>query len=417
MIAAAPLAAQTLTAAGLVCGARALGELFDRLRQPRVIGEICAGILLGPSLLGRWAPTSLLAPADGGRGTYAGEIAWLYDAGLVLLMMASGAQCKRLFRADAGREVGWLVVLGSGLPFAVALVLAPLLPLRAIAAQPYHPASVLIVLGIAAAVTSIPVIVRIFHDLDILQTRFARLVLEVAIVDDVVLWGLLAVATDLAAGHASPRGVESHMMASASCVALALTALPALVRRATGGDAYRRRPRACGGLAVAAAFAFVAAAAGAGVNLALAAFLAGSALGSAADDGRSVAAFSRVAFRTLVPLYFALVGYAIDFSQSFSLAMCAAVVVGASLVKVMSTWAGAAMAGFTGRDSLNLSIALNARGGPGIVVASVSYEAGIISDTFFTALIVLALVTSQLAGAWLAYVLRRGLPLLGPAHD
>jgi Kef-type K+ transport system membrane component KefB len=73
---------------------------------------------------------------------------------------------------------------------------------------------------------------------------------------------------------------------------------------------------------------------------------------------------------------------------------------------------GARLAGFRGLDLLNLSVATNARGGPGIVLASVAYDAGIINAAFYTTLVLMAVLTSQAAGAWLEYVLRKGWPLL-----
>jgi Kef-type K+ transport system membrane component KefB len=75
---------------------------------------------------------------------------------------------------------------------------------------------------------------------------------------------------------------------------------------------------------------------------------------------------------------------------------------------------GARLAGFTGLDIVNLAVATNARGGPGIVLASVALDAGIINGAFYTTLVLVALLTSQAAGAWLALVLRRGWPLLAP---
>jgi len=81
-------------------------------------------------------------------------------------------------------------------------------------------------------------------------------------------------------------------------------------------------------------------------------------------------------------------------------------------VKVISAGIGARAAGFNFGDSLNLANALNARGGPGIVLASVAFDAGIISSTLYTTLVLVAILTSQAAGAWLTHVLRQGRPLL-----
>src|SRR5581483_9803434 len=84
------------------------------------------------------------------------------------------------------------------------------------------------------------------------------------------------------------------------------------------------------------------------------------------------------------------------------------------VVKILSVCLAGRFAGFRGLDLVNLAITTNARGGPGIVLASVAFDAGIISATFYTTLVLAAVLTSQLAGAWLDYVLRRGWPLLSP---
>ena len=83
-------------------------------------------------------------------------------------------------------------------------------------------------------------------------------------------------------------------------------------------------------------------------------------------------------------------------------------------MKILSVSLAGRCAGFRGLDLVNLSITTNARGGPGIVLASVAYEAGIISPQFYTTLVLVAVVTSQIAGTWLEYVLRTNRSLLAP---
>ncbi len=95
--------------------------------------------------------------------------------------------------------------------------------------------------------------------------------------------------------------------------------------------------------------------------------------------------------------------------------MTVAFIVGSCLVKIVSVSLAARFAGFRGLDLINLAITTNARGGPGIVLASVAFDAGIISPKFYTTLVLAAIITSQVAGAWLDYVLRRGWSLLTPA--
>jgi Kef-type K+ transport system membrane component KefB len=149
------------------------------------------------------------------------------------------------------------------------------------------------------------------------------------------------------------------------------------------------------------------------VSLVFAAFLAGFAVGAdqllSAD---ALASLGRVSFAVFIPIYFAIVGYRLDLGKDFSLSMLALFVAGGCVVKLISAGMGARLARFRGLDAINLAVALNARGGPGIVLASVAYDAGIINGAFFTTLVLMAIITSQVAGAWLEYVLRKGWPLL-----
>jgi Kef-type K+ transport system membrane component KefB len=123
-------------------------------------------------------------------------------------------------------------------------------------------------------------------------------------------------------------------------------------------------------------------------------------------------AIGKVSFAFFIPVYFALVGLKLDLIRGFSLWMITAFILGSCIVKILSVSLAGRFAGFRGLDLLNLAITTNARGGPGIVLASVAFDAGIISPKFYTTLVLAAVLTSQAAGAWLDYVLRKGWPLL-----
>ena len=269
------------------------------------------------------------------------------------------------------------------------------------------------VIGIAVAVTSIPVISRIFHDLGILHTRVARLVLGVAVVEDIVLWGILAVAVALASsGPVSPLTLVRPVAAALAFFVMGLTVLPFLVRRVSGASwnvLARSAPMA---YVVTVLFAYTALAAAIDVSMVFAAFLAGYAMLGNDDLAEPRQTINRVSFAVFIPIYFAVVGYQLDVTRTFSLQMVVIVLALACGVKLVSAGLGARLAGFPWRDAVNLSVALNARGGPGIVLASVAYDAKIINAAFYTTLVLLAVLTSQAAGAWIDYVLRRGWPLL-----
>jgi Kef-type K+ transport system membrane component KefB len=155
------------------------------------------------------------------------------------------------------------------------------------------------------------------------------------------------------------------------------------------------------------------------VSLVFAAFLAGFAVVHKRRRlfADALEAIGKVSFAFFIPVYFAIVGLKLDLIRGFSWRMLVAFLVGSCVVKILSVALAGRCAGFRRLDLLNLAITTNARGGPGIVLASVAFEAGIISPKFYTTLVVVAVLTSQMAGAWLDYVLAQGWPLLTPVTD
>jgi Kef-type K+ transport system membrane component KefB len=329
-------------------------------------------------------------------------------------MFVSGTETRRLFGKDDRRQVAWLAMVGTGFPFLVTLLLIPLFPFQHLMGTSNQRSALILVIGIAVAVTSIPVISRIFHDLRILHTRFARLVLSVAVLEDIALWAVLAVATALAKSSVLPKAeISRHIAATLIYFGLGLTIAPALLKRlqqTRWNILVEASPIA---YLVAVLFAFCAAAALLDVNLVFAAFLAGYGVSNQREFfASSLDSLSRFSFAVFIPLYFLLVGYRLDLWKNFSLTVLIIVLVVACAIKLLSVGLGARLAGFRGLDLLNLAVATNARGGPGIVLASVAYDAGIVNAAGYTTLVLLAVLTSQAAGAWLEYVLRKGWPLL-----
>ncbi|MCU1287271.1 MAG: transporter, family [Acidobacteriales bacterium] len=396
-----------------------LGYLFARLRQPRVIGEILAGVLLGPSVLAHIAPNSTVAVALAGASSnisdsHQAALGFLYNLGLLLLMFVSGAETKNLFNNEDRRELTWLGLVGTGLPFIIALAVSPLMPRASLMGPAHQSTSLLLVIGIAVAVTSIPVISRILRDLGILHTRFARLILGVAVCEDIFLWAVLALAVSLAKDGSVPAHmIAIHTAQTLVYLGLGLFVMPkvlAAINRSKWNPFIAGSPIAYVCLIL---LGYSAIAATLDVSLVFAAFLAGFALAKSSDGFQSAfETVGKTAFAIFIPIYFALVGSKLDLSRAFSYQMLLWFLTFACVVKLISAGLGSRFAGFSWRDSLNLSIALNARGGPGIVLASVALEAGIINRNFYTTLVIVALLTSQLAGAWLDFVLRKGWPLL-----
>lgn len=398
------MSAQDLTSVvpllvALLAAAHAAGFVFARLRQPRVVGEIAGGALLGAVIL----PDSVRT----GAASVALDAA--ASVGLVALMFLSGTGMKRLLAPEDRRATTWLAVVGTLLPFVVTVAVVPFVPLDRIRGDAAGTIPIVLVLGIAAAVTSIPVISRIFHDLGVLDTRFARLVLGVAVLEDVALWVVLAVATALATAKEMPVSkIAEHVAATSAYLLAALALVPRVVKwleRRPENLVFRRVPLVWV-VAILAVYSLSASACG--VSLVFAAFFAGFAL-APEDEGarRAVATLDKLSYAVLIPLYFAVVGFRMELGASFSLVAVTVLLAAACAVKLASVALGAWLAGFRGRDLVNLAVATNARGGPGIVLASIAHDMRIVNGAGYTALVILAVVTSQAAGVWLERVLRR----------
>jgi Kef-type K+ transport system membrane component KefB len=411
----------------VLAAAHATGYIFERLRQPRLVGEILAGILLGPFVMGRIAPeayATLFGQAAGAdrTGVVLGFVYWF---GLIFLMFISGSQVRGVLAEENRGQTAWILGVGTPLPFflVLALGLFSVLPIDPLVGAAGERMATLLVLSIAVAVTSIPVISRIFYDLRIMHTRFASLILGAAVFEDIVLWAVLAVATALAGAAALPEGdvvraVSSHVGATMAYVTLALFVMPRVVRAVSRWRWNVFRKSSPLGYVVLVLFVYGAVAALLKVNMVFSAFLAGyGVVGGIGGTERErfapvLQAIEQFAAATFVPMYFTLVGHRLVFGAEFSLPMLLLFVAGSSLLALLSVALGARAAGFRGLDVLNIAITTNARGGPGIVLASVAYDAGIINAAFYTTLVLAAVITSQIAGVWLRMVLSRGWPLL-----
>jgi K+:H+ antiporter len=393
----------------LLLAAHIVGWCVARMRQPRVIGEIVGGIVLGPSLLG------LIGSTPSARfHVSADALGFLYQFGLVLLMFSVGCETKGLGAQQDRREVGWLASVGTIVPFVVMLVASPLLPLDRFLGAARNRGALLLVLCVAVSVTSIPVISRIFIDLGIAQTRFARVVLSVAILDDVALLAILAVALAMPrAENISAAQFVGRIAAALGFFILGLTVFRSVTKRLTHAKwNVLARDRALAWVAVV-LLAYTSLATSIGVNAVFAGFLAGYALNTEVDPvRRALDSLNEVSLGLFVPIYFGMVGLQLDLPHSFSFGAFIFVLLGACVFKITAVGLGARLAALSWRETWNVAVALNARGGPGIVLASLAMEARIINQEAYTILVLLALVTSSAAGTWLESVIRRGQPLL-----
>jgi Kef-type K+ transport system membrane component KefB len=389
----------------VLTAALAGGHLFERLKLPRVIGEIVGGIALGPSALGLVLPQaqSWLFAGSGPQPALLSAFYWL---GLILLMFTAGFRLRSHAEAEGRRMVVALVLGAFALPFAFGFLAAPLV---ADAARG-DALAFRLVMGIGAAVTSIPVIARIFLEAGIMDSRFARDVVAAATLQDLILWVVLAVATALQHGKgAAPVDLAVVAAATVAFAVLSLWLGPSLLRFAGRFGVRHFSEASLTGYALLVCLFFVAAASLLGVNLVFGALVAGLVI-ARFPSPYLIPVKQRIADIAIwffVPIYFALVGLRLDLNHQLDWQLAAGFVAATTVVKIGSVMIAARLAGAAAGTALDYAIAMNTRGGPGIVLASVALAAGIIDERMFTALVLASILTSLATGLWVRWRLAR----------
>src|SRR5947199_1840566 len=398
----------------LLFTAHFFGFLFYESKLPRVIGEIFGGLLLGPTLLGYFSLPAMnwlfgAFPAEGKL------IALISNFGLVLLMFISGFEIQRSFSRE-DRRIATAFLLGATIvPFLIGVAIPYLYNLAAYSGPNGNPLSLAIIVGIGVSVTSIPVISKIFIDLKIINTRFAKIVLAIATVEDVIQFAALAIATGVGASASTSLSLIGYTpFVTFALFGAAMLGLPRLIRytiRSRFDVLVKFHPSR---YALFLCFLMVALASLLNVNIVFGACLAGVAVGMMPEEVFALAKsqVKSISLAVFTPVYFAVVGLKLDLVHSFDILFFLGFLVFSTALK----GGGALVVGRLIKQrrlpSLNLAIALNARGGPGIVLATVAFDLGLISETFFVALVLTAIVTSLIAGFWLRYVKKKGWDLL-----
>ncbi len=397
--------------------AHVFGYLFEHFRLPRVIGEICAGIVLGPSVLGLFG-IEFLDLSDNTEQSGAALVHAVYWLGLILLMIVSGFRISGHSVGSESRIIGLLFVASTFIPMTCALLVSPFFNLEQYMGPSGTELKITIIFCIAVAVTSIPVISKIFLDLNLMKTRFARIVLVSSTLQDVVLWSGVAVALGLTATSTKSEdlaieGITAVTVTLFFC-AFGIALTPIGYKAASKVSISRLLLSSKLGFILAWCFLLVALASVLNVNLIFGALVAGVGIGLLGDDRldkekRQISAFSLGFF---VPIYFAIVGYQIDLVHSFDPALFFGFLLFSSAIEMVCVFAAMRLARFNALTSFNFSMAMNTRGGPGIVLASVSYQFGIIDERLYVALVLSAIVTSLISGTWFRAISERGLSLM-----
>ncbi|MHB2000396.1 MAG: cation:proton antiporter [Solirubrobacteraceae bacterium] len=405
------LAHLLLATALLLAAAHAVGGLFARWRYPRAVGEIVGGLMLGPSLLGAALPAaeSGLFPSSGDALV---ALRAVEELGVIFLMLAAGAEFGVIFRPEERRKVVLITLTGVLLPFAAATLVFHLVHIGGIEGSAHSSQALAYIFAAAVAVTSIPAISRVMMDLGIARTSFARVVLATAAMEDIVLYIVLSLAVGVAQdtndtfGAAHAIGIHSGSAVGAlyyAVVTLAVLAIALVLRNGLRHRRSDREPLGTASAQLVVIFALVVGCLFASITSVFAGFAAGIVIGGVRGRAGATArqSINHFAFSFFIPLYFAIVGWRLDVAHGFDVIAFAGLLTLACVAKGVSVYIGARIAGERSATARDFAIVVNARGGMGIVMASVALNAHIISERFYADIVVLSIVTLLVAGLWL----------------
>jgi len=377
----------------IVASARALGVVFRRLGQPPVVGEVLAGIVLGPSLLGwLWpAGATALVPPEA-----APALRVLADVGVVLFMFLVGLELDLGLLARRTRATVAVSHASIVVPFLLGSALALwLYPRVGTGDVPFVVFALF--LGVAMSVTAFPVLARILRDLGIQRTELGAVALGCAAVDDVTAWILLALVVGVARASLDAAG-RTLVLAAAYVLVLATVVRPLVARLVRRFDARDDVPESlvAGACVALLASAFVTEAIG--IHALFGAFALGAIVPHdariTADLGRRLGDPVRI---LLLPAYFAFTGLRTQIgllAGPTEWVLAAAVVATASAGKFGGSYVAARLTGIAPRMAASLGVLLNTRGLMELVVLNIGLDLGVISPTLFAVMVVMALVTT-----------------------
>jgi len=393
----------------ILSAALTLGELFRRLGQAQVIGEVTAGILLGPSVLGALSPALSASLFPSSQTQLLGALAWL---GSVFLLLVAGTEVDLAAIRRERRVILWTSLFSILVPFGLGFGFAMALPddyLRAPSQRLIFAFFIATVLSISA----IPLVAKILMDLNLLKTAAGQTIVGCAVINDLLGWIFFAIIltmmTESIGGEVSAAGVAVLTLGFSL---VTLTAGKQLTQRLFAAFGRRGFPaEGILGLAVLVAFFCAAVTQWIGIHAIFGAFLAGVMIGETGEIiNRTRETLRNLAFYVFSPVFFASMGLRANFIAEFDLFLAASAVALACIGKIGGATLGAVLAGKPRTEAMAIGFGLLPQGAMGMILAFLALQYGLISDKIFVALLIAAIATSVLAGPliqWMAPAIKQ----------
>jgi Kef-type K+ transport system membrane component KefB len=391
----------------ILISARVLGEIFRKFKQPAVIGEILAGILLGPSLLGTVSPHLFESIFTAQKGVPFKAFDGLANIGIILLMFIAGFEVDLKTIRRQGKQAASISLLGLILPFALGFGAVWFFYDKIFSAASNNNLIIpAMFFGTALSITALSVIAKILLDLDILRSKIGNLILTAAMIDDFLGWILFSIIMQLM----KPGGgsaVWSVTMVLIYTIFILTVGRWIVNKILFVADKFL----SIGGLITVSVCLCLLSAVYTeylGVRGIFGAFLMGIAIGdSKFFPERLQNILHQFVINIIAPLFFASIGLRVNFVTNFNIEIVSIILFIACFTKLIGAGIGGRLSGLTKNESYAVAFGMNSRGSQVIVLGTLALQARIIDEPVFVGLVTMTIVTVLIAGPLMKYYLNR----------
>jgi Kef-type K+ transport system membrane component KefB len=387
---------------------RLLGELFRKIKQPAVIGEILAGIVLGPSLLGRFSPNTfhfLFLNHPKAYSSFDG----LANVGIIFLMFVAGMEVNLKHIRKRGKHAAAISLSGLLFPFIVGFCAVWFFYDQLFNNPTDNKLIPALFFGTALSITALSVCAKILMDLDILKTKVGLLTLTAAMIDDFLGWILFSIILQLMNHGHKGLSVFQSVGIVLLFVVFVLTIGKWLINKMLYlTNKYLTPPG--GAITVGICLCLLGAVFTeyAGIRGIFGAFIVGIAVGDSKHfTQRTEDILHQFITNIIAPFFFASIGLRLDFVTNFNLSVVLFILISACVAKLIGAGVGSWLSGLNRNESLAVAFGMNARGGQEIVLGMLALQAGIIDDRIFVGLVVMTIVTILMSGPMMTFFIQK----------
>lgn len=393
----------------LLAYARIFGEIAQRLHQPTVLGEIIAGIFLGPTVFGSFFP-QLYQSIFPQSGPVAITLNGVVALAITFFMLVAGIEVELATVLRQGRVAVVIGIAGIIVPFVVGFFSGLLGPEFLGAAEPIHRLSFALFFATAMSITALPVIAKILLDLNQLRSDLGVTIIAAAILNDLIGWLIFAFVLAFVGARADTNIVSTLVLTIAFTVGMLTVGRKIIDRVVAWIEAHASWPGGILGFAFTTTLLCAAFTEAIGLHAIFGAFLFGVALEDSKHLGqRTKSTIEQFVSFVFAPLFFASIGLKVNFVENFDLSLVIFVLLLATIGKVFGCTYAAKKIGLGNQEARAVGYGMNARGAMEIILGLIALNAGIIGQRLFVALVIMALVTSITSGM----ALKRSFKLIG----